>query len=211
MRSLPWIALVLAACGPKPIPDDLTAIEGASEDGYDQALAGNTDPFSADATLITAAWSTLRPVVELDGAPTFTLDLMDSSVASLATAATDAQGSTVRARAANAVSGCMDDLFTLYHPKVPSELLELDYRGREIILDALDVTLIGAITDVQVMDDFWGTLRGRVTRKDPDAASAFDQSLEDLRSARDSLDVQATQDAANATLDQVDVIEDLFR
>jgi hypothetical protein len=136
---------------------------------------------------------------------------MDSSVASLATAATDAEGATVRARAANAVSGCMDDLFTLYNPQVPSELLELDYRGHEIILDALDVTLVGAITDVQVMDDFWGTLRGRVVRKDRDVAEAFDQSLEDLRSARDSLDVQATQDAAGETLDQIDVLEGLFR
>jgi hypothetical protein len=211
MCLLPWIALTLVGCTGGTVPSDLSAVEGAAEDGYDQALAGDREAFGTQATLIAHAWDSLRSVVEADGAPEQTLTLMDSSVASLATAATDAEGATVRARAANAVSGCMDDLFTLYNPQVPSELLELDYRGHEIILDALDVTLVGAITDVQVMDDFWGTLRGRVVRKDRDVAEAFDQSLEDLRSARDSLDVQATQDAAGETLDQIDVLEGLFR
>lgn len=210
MRVLPWIALTLAACAPVAVPADLTAVEGAAEDGYDHALAGDREAFGTDATLIAYAWNDLRWLVETDGAPASTIELMDSSVAALATAATDADGATVRARAANAVSGCMDDLFTLYDPKVPSELLELDYRGREVILDALDGTLVGAINDVQVMDDFWGAIRGRVARQDADVADRFDQSLEELRSARDSQDVTATQDAANATLDQVDVIEDLF-
>ena len=151
MRTLPLLLALplLAACG-SSVPAGLADIEGTAEDAYDKALVSDYAAVSADADTLTSAWKGYRDQAEADGASAADLGAMDDAIDGLS-AAVDSQADLTDvelARAANAVSAPMDELYSLYDDPVPASILALDYGGREVSIDAMEEGMGDALEDI---------------------------------------------------------------
>lgn len=211
IRSLPSILVILAACRPGGVPAALEDIEAEAEHAYDVALAEDYAALADAASVIDAAWIDYRPTAEADGAGADVLSAVDDAIVGLTEAANVQGGPAVAGRAANAVSEHMPELYTLYGPKVPTEVLALDYQGREIVLDGMDVAFEAAAIDVEALSSTWDAVRPAVVDAGGDAEAAdFDASVERLRGLAAGQDAAGLIDEANVNLELVDVLEGVF-
>ena len=197
--------------GAGEVPAALLAVEGAAEDAYDKALLADYAAVMDAASLLDTKWSAFRGEAKQDGAAQKELDAMDAAIGGLMQAADSPKDEASVARAANAVSAPMDELFALYDPTVPPAVLALDYLGREVVLDGMDTDFAAAGADVDDIESTWAPLEalvvdaGGTTEADDYAASIAD--LRDDIAAHD--DQQLVIDA-NAGLELVDSIEQVF-
>ncbi|MCA9552913.1 MAG: hypothetical protein KC933_22955, partial [Myxococcales bacterium] len=128
------------------VPSGLKDIESVAEDAYDKALAGDHAAVSADADSIDTAWNTFKTQAMTDGATAGLVASVDAAVSALKTVVTSTAGDLALARSANGVSAPMSGLFALYEDPVPPAVLELDYLGREVVLDARELRFGDAST-----------------------------------------------------------------
>lgn len=211
------LLLLCAGCAsePKPeirtVPDALAKIEAAAEDAYDAAVASDVGTVSTDATAISESWAGFRAQAASDGAQDVDLQAMDSAVSGLTDAVANPSSDVELARTANAVSDPIARLYAVYKPTVPATLNELDYLGREVALDGMQPDLARASQDIDRVDAVWAPFRGTVasTGSEKDAQT-FDDSITAERSAADAQDAALLVQKANAQLDKVDVLEQIF-
>ena len=205
------LASLTVGCSSPSLPDALSTLEGDAEHAYDVALVEDYAKLSETTASIDTQWSDFRATAEADGASADVLGAVDAAVAGLLDAA-DAQGGAAAAgRAANAVSEHMPDLYDLYGPKVPVQILALDYQGREVVLDGMDTDFTAASSDVDMLATTWGGVRQQVVDAGGDQeASDFDASVEALKGLAAGTDGQALIDEANNNLELVDVLEGVF-
>ena len=198
--------------GSGEIPAELNSIESLAEDTYDMALASDFPAVSDNAAKLDSDWAAFRDQAKADGASDSVLTQMDQAVADLR--AGSEAGFTdpiVAARAANAVSAPMPDLFDLYNPKIPSAVLALDYLGREVVLDGMEEDFTAATSDVDAIQSEWDGLRpSLVDAGGSDVATAYDDSLAALRQDITDLNSDLLIEEANVGLEIVDNMETVF-
>jgi hypothetical protein len=193
------------------VPADLQNIEGVAEDAYDMALAGNWDNVAADAADLDAQWAAYRDQALNDGASESLTTSLENAIAGLASAAANSTEKAVVARAANAVSAPMPDLFALYQPTIPTEILALDYLGREIVLDGMEGDFWSATTDTDTTQATWDAVRRKVFDAGGDREAVdYDISITNIRHAIQDQDAAALITEANNGLEIVDRIENVF-
>jgi hypothetical protein len=219
LLTLLSLSLFLWACGSDSgdstssgqVPVDLQNIEGIAEDAYDMALAGKWDKVAADATDLDAQWAAYRDQALNDGASESLTTSLENAIAGLADAAASSTDKAVVARAANAVSAPMPDLFALYQSTIPTEILALDYLGREIVLDGMDGNLGEATTDTDTTQAIWDAVRAEVYDAGGDQVAAdYDASIASIRQTIKDQDAAALIAEANNGLEIVDRIENVF-
>jgi hypothetical protein len=208
---------LLVACDPKrgstsgEIPERLVHVEELAEDAYDKSLVSDFAAVATDADDIASAWSSYRAQGEADGAHAADLEAMDAAVAGLRDAAASATDPATVARAANAVSSRIDELFDLYDPIVPAEILALDYLGREVVLDAMQLDFDRASADTDTLEATWKLVRAEVLRSGGTMeASDYDASITDTRAAITAMNAEQLANEANVALEIVDAIEGVF-
>jgi hypothetical protein len=192
------------------IPIALANIEGTAEDAYDMALANKPSAVAADAAELDADWKSYRSQAEADGATAATLSAVDDAIAALG-AHSGADTPESLARLANAVSAPMPILYALYKPAVPTELLELDYRGRELELDGKAANLDTATTDLAKLRATWTSLKPAVlsaggTTQAADYGATIEAMDSDIAAANGT---KLAMDAV-VGLELVDAMESLF-
>lgn len=211
------VATLAVACGgggeatPDPIPADLAAAESAAESGFDAGLAGDRAA-ATDAGRTTAdRWARYRARGVSDGAPADALIAVDTAIADAnRLAATNATGPQL-ARAFNAISAPMGRIYATYKPPVPASLLDLDYLGRELIVDARVADLALATTDLDRLVAQWAPFRSAVIAAGGGAqARAMDTGLADARNGITARDAAAVERAGVNATDAVDLIETLY-
>lgn len=210
----------LAACaadgeGPEPgtgeVPAGLLDVEGQAEDAYDKALARDFATVATVAASIDASWQAFRARAVTDGAAAGDLDAMDAAIVGLQDAASTSTDPATVARAANAISAPMDELFALYDPTVPTDILALDYLGREVVLDGMDADLSSAAGDVATIGATWGRVRAAVLDAGGNAEAAdYDTSVAALRADIAAQDETMIINDAKVSLEIVDAIEGVF-
>lgn len=194
------------------IPSKLNAIESLAEDTFDMALASDFASVADKASQLDQDWDAFRDQAKADGASDSVLTQMDQAVADLLDGS-DAgfTDPVIAARAANAVSAPMPDLFDLYNPQIPSAVLALDYLGREVVLDGMEEDFTAALTDVDAIQAEWDGLRpSLVDAGGSDVATAYDDSLAALRQDITDLNSDALIEEANVGLEIVDDMEKVF-
>lgn len=122
------------------IPRGLDRFESDVEDAFDTALSGPAGAARAQFQRIFGSWTTLRPVLQRDGAPDELLIRIDERVERLSTVAPSASSIEV-ARVVNAVSELLDAIFAMYADGPQPLLLRLDYLGRELLLDGTRIAM----------------------------------------------------------------------
>jgi hypothetical protein len=96
--------------------------EALAEDTYDKALSGDAGGVHAAAASIQSRWKKLRKTVVRAGLKEASARALDRSVARLVSLSASAADTLQLARAANAVTDTMDDIFALYHPKAAAKV-----------------------------------------------------------------------------------------
>ncbi|MEZ4224737.1 MAG: hypothetical protein R3B13_27545 [Polyangiaceae bacterium] len=196
---------------PDQVPAGLAAIESTAEDAFDLALAGDVTTVRMRADELSAKWNSYRSKAESDGVPSSAISSLDATISQLTSVASGSPSPQELARAANAVSEPMPTFYEVYHPVVPSQVLALDYEGREVRLDALESDFARAGTDVDKIDSLWQGLRARVVSAGGSAeATSFEASIASERSAIDGSDGVALDTAAVDQLEIVDKVETVF-
>ncbi len=206
------LALALVACGSEPTsPADLEAAESAAEGAFDSALSADFAGARVQAEEVAAAWAKYKPQAETDRAPAQAIVALDAAVGALPATLAGTPNVVDAARSINAVSAPMSQLYALYSPAVPVTVLDLDYLGREVLLDALASDTAGATTHLNEIDAAWGGLRPKVLQAGGTAEAAdFDATLARARAANASSNVTELEAAAKAELDAVDTLEAVF-
>jgi hypothetical protein len=214
---LEWVvpvAIVLWGCGEeggRSVPAELSAIESTAEDSFDSALGGDVASVRTQAKHLAASWKKFRPQAEHDGVTQDDLTAMDAAVDELVTTAAGNPDPIQLARVTNRVSGRMASLYDVYDPAIPADVLELDYLGREVQVDAMDAAFDQAAKDVGRLATTWKALRGKVVEAGGKReATDFDQSISAERSALSDMDDSALEGAAKTQLDRVDDLERVF-
>lgn len=209
--GLALLVLVAGCGGSAKFPSDLEAVEASAEGTFDRAIVGD---FPAARTMsgdLSAAWSKYRPRARRDKAPPAAVDAIDGAVAALPTKLAGSPNAIDAARAVNAVSAPMSQLYALYHPPVPVDVLDLDYLGREVLLDALGPDLARAGRDVDRIASTWSALEPKVAAAGGAAEIAQMQST--IANARAAITAGKPADleaVARAELEAVDAIEAVF-
>jgi hypothetical protein len=212
------LSVTVVACGdgesPEPgsgtVPGDLLAIEGSAEDAFDLALAGDLITVATDAKAIEQTWGQVRPEMESHVGSLPAFPVMDQAVAGLR-AITTAEDPTRAARAANAISAPMAELFAIYLPTVPPAVLSLDYLGREVVLDGREADVTKGNGHVDTIATTWASLRAAVVSVGGSAeAAAYDASIAALRADLTNNNHAQLVVDANAGLEIIDAIEGKF-
>lgn len=207
---------LLGACtgsADSAIPAALADIEGTAEDAYDKALVSDYAAVSDDASALDSGWAAFRDQAATDGAADADITAMDDAIASLNAAVADQANLTdfELARAANTISGPMDELFALYNDPVPASVLALDYGGREVSLDAMEVDMDAALTDIGTLETVWAGVKQDVLDAGGDAEAAdYDTSLATQTDAANSADDAGLLTESNNGLEIVDALEGVF-
>lgn len=195
------------------VPGRLADVEGKAEDAYDMALVGDYAAVSDDADDMTAGWAYFRDQVKDDGASDADITALDDAIAGLNDAVTiqSSLSDYELARAANAISEPMDELFGIYQDPVPAVILALDYGGREVQLDAYEGKFDQALTDIGTLQSVWSGVKQQVLDVGGDAEAAeYEASLAtqvELANAGDGAELAVE---AEVGLDIVDLLEDVF-
>lgn len=193
------------------VPSALLALESAAEDAYDHALANDLSTLSDDATLIAEQWRQVRPKVVSDGALTQDVDAMDAAVSGFQATVGSETDPTKLARSANGISFGMDEMFALYDDAVPSDVLALDYLGRELSLDGREMDFTGAEAHVSTLEAIWNALASTVTAADGKTeADQFAAAIQTLRADIAAADATNLELDSNVALELVDDIEHVF-
>lgn len=207
------LAILVASCGGggTKVPADLEAVEAAAEGTFDKAVVGD---FPAARTLsgdLATAWTKYRPRAMRDKAPPAAIDAIDRAVDTLPGKLAGTPIAIDVARAVNEVSAPMSQLYVLYHPTVPVDVLDLDYLGREVLLDALGADFARAGRDLDRIKTTWSVLEPKVTGAG--GTAEITQMTSTIANARAAIDAGKATDleaAARAELEVVDAIEAVF-
>ena len=195
-----------------PIPADLAMIESATEAAFDKALAGDVPAVQEQARQLSEAWTRYQPQASRDGVPASALQQLDAAVQGFVTAAANRSVSAIdAARAANAISAPLDEIYAVYKPPIPTQLLKLDYLGREVVLDAKQGDFRRASGDVDRLDSTWQSLRANVVSSGGGGtAGQMDASIAAQRTAIAGNNATNLEAAARQELEVVDSIEQIF-
>jgi hypothetical protein len=226
-RALLIAALAVSACGQgtqadgevaqdaaarRGIPQAVLDFEALAEDTYDKALSGDAGGVKAAAASMQSRWKKLRKTVLRAGLKDASARSLDKSVARLASLSASPAGNLQLARAANAVTDAMDDIFALYHPKAPPELMTLDFLGRELELDARTPDLHAGATHRQELQSEWAGVRPKVIKAGGEKeATGVDDALAAAGRAIAQGDEAELEKQAQAELELVDAIEHKLR
>lgn len=193
------------------VPAALKQIEGDAEGAYDEALAGHVAAVAKVAATIDTGWKAFRVEAEAAGGRTEDLAAMDAAIAGLVSAAANTTDAILLARAANAVSGPMDELFALYEAPVPPAVLALDYLGREVVLDARQADYAGADQHVSTIEATFATFRAELVADGGEQdAKDYDASVAAMREDVKAPDAKKLEADANVGLELVDAMEGVF-
>jgi hypothetical protein len=191
----------------RSVPQAVLDFESLAEDSYDAALGGDLAAVRKAAAALDAHWKKLRGTVVRDGLKSASVRALDKSVAQFSALSQAGASSIDLARAVNAVSDTMDDVFALYHPKVPPEILSLDFLGRELVLDCKSTDARAAI-DLKTEEKEWAGLRPKVVKAGGSRqAGDMDAALKAGREALSRSDWGSLQKQAEAGLEIVDSME----
>lgn len=138
--------------------------------------------------------------------------LVDKAIGKLS-ASTGADATAVTmARAANAIIEPMGRLYAVYNPKPPSELLDLDYLDREVVVDAVATDFAAATGHTDKIEVSWKLITAKVAAASGGQAKAdaYVAHIADLRTATATKDAKLLQTKANAGLELVDAMEALL-
>jgi hypothetical protein len=160
-RILITVGLVGGACSSEPsIPADLEAVEGAAEGSFDAALSSDFATARAQADVAASAWAKYKPRAEKDQAPASAIVAIDTAIGALPASLAGSPNAVDAARAVNAVSAPMSQFYALYSPAVPVAVLDLDYLGREVLLDArASDIVVGATGHLDQIESSWNALK----------------------------------------------------
>jgi hypothetical protein len=221
MRSLFFSGLFLSlalGCGnpnvPDPagqVPDALLEVESLAEDAFDLAIVLDFSGVETTATDLDTSWQAFRAQALSDGAAQTDVDAIDAAIITLLDLAATSTDVVVVARATNAISAPMDKLFAVYNPVIPTEILQLDFLGREIVVDGLAVDFTLGSTDIDTLEAVWLSIRDQIIAAGGDVQAAIcDDSIIELRAAITAADSQLLIGEANDNLEIVDLLEGLF-
>lgn len=216
MRISVLLLPLLGACadsGTSSIPATLADIEGTAEDAYDKALVSDYTAVADDASALDAGWAEFRDQAVADGAGDADVTAMDDAIAGLGHAVADQAALTDYeiARAANAVSGPMDELFALYDDAIPADILALDYGGREVSIDAMEAGLGDALDDIGELEAVWSGVKQQVLDAGGDAEAAdYETSLASQTDLANAGDAPGLLAESNNGLEIVDALEGVF-
>ena len=213
MRTFLLALPLLGACAGSAVPSALSDLEGTAEDAYDKALVADYTAVSDDASALDAGWQDFRDQAAADGATDADLTAMDDAIAGLGDAVANQSSLTdyELARAANAVSGPMDELFALYDDAIPADILALDYGGREVSIDAMEEGMGDALDDIGELEAVWSGVKQQVLDAGGDAEAAdYEASLASQTELANGGDASGLLVESNNGLEIVDALEGVF-
>lgn len=206
-----WLCTAAGAVA-ETVPRSLSEVESAAEDAIDFADAGKLERAAAKATYLEGEWKAYRKHAVRDGTPAKFFEPMDHAVRDLMTPATLHDPLALQL-AANEVSRHLPELFAPYAPAAPVELLQLDYLGRAIMLDARQRLFEQAAEHFGEMQQAWiGSLEPKARKKNggESVAALYNTEMARLRAALDDKDANAIAKSAARSLEIVDGLERLF-
>ncbi len=195
---------------PGTVPEPLSTIEAQAEDITDVVPGGSWKTVAADVAGITKAWQAHRAQAADDHAPqpfqealTAALDRLQKTSAAKQSAGT--------MQAANDLSAAVVDLFTVYHPTLPTDVGWLDVLERQVVLDVAANDFTAAADSLAKANAVWARLKPVVlAHNGSDTAAQFENSLTNQQAALSKEDASALTTEAENGLALVDVLEKLF-
>ncbi len=194
---------------PGAVPEPPQTLEAQAEDIIDMVPAGDWAKVTADVAAIDTAWQAYQTQAKNDRIPQPFQDALMAALAGLkkTSAAKDAPGTL---QAANDLSAAVVDLFTVYHPALPTDLGWLDVLERQVVLDAPgdDAAAADSLAKINAV---WVRLKPVIlAHNGSDAATQFENSLMTQQEALKKENASALAAEAKSGLELVDALEKLF-
>jgi hypothetical protein len=191
------------------VPEPLNTLEAQAEDIIDSVPGGDWRKVTADVAAIDKAWQAYQSQAKDDHIPQPFQDALTIALDHLqkTSAAKDAPGTQ---QAANDMSAAVVDLFTVYHPALPTDLGWLDVLERQVVLDVRGDDRAAADSLAKI-NAVWVRLKSVIlAHNGSDLATRFENSLMAQQQALSSKQAAALTAEAMNGLELVDALEELF-
>jgi hypothetical protein len=189
--------VALSSCKPvDPVPAELRELRAGVEEAFERALVPDSVAVGERAATLAEQWDSFRPTAEEDGASSGALAGMDTALALLGANVASSVDSVVLGRACNGLLEWMDELFGVYGPPAPGELLQIGYLARQVWMDARNGDIPGAAAaDLDEERAAWEAIKVEAVELGHDAAPV-DAALEAQEDALEGQDTGLLQDAS---------------
>jgi hypothetical protein len=193
------------------VPADLASVESLAEGAYDAALASDYVKVDAVATEASATWQRYASSAAKDGVPAARITAVTAALALIKERAAANASPTEVARACNEISAPMAQIYFVYKPTVPVDALDLDYMGREVLLDARESNTVRVSADLEKLAAVWIAFKPRVTAVGASAAGVqLDEVITQARANIAAKDYATLEKSIKRELEIVDDIEKAF-
>jgi hypothetical protein len=200
------------------IPNAIDALESAAEDCGEAVRAKDWSRAERLAMKLRRGWPEAKSDADAHGGATMAQRAIEDAIGKLAmdVAAHASQAAQVDA---NAVSLSIADLFELYAPAVPPEVLRLDARFRGLQIDADFASWGTAASDAGSLAASWQRVKPLVASAAPKRAGVkgaatlvadMDGTIDALSAALKNEDGAGAAEQAERGLDLVDVVESVL-
>jgi hypothetical protein len=195
---------------PGGIPEPLSTIEAQAEDIIDVVPGGSWEKVTADVAAIAKAWQAYQTQAANDHVPQPFQEALTAALGRLQK--TSAAKQTAGAmQAANDLSAAVVDLFTVYHPALPTDVGRLDVLERQVVLDIAAKDLVAAADSLAKANAVWARLKPVIlAHNGSDVTTQFEDSLTTQQEALNKGNASAMMTEAKNGLELVDALERLF-
>jgi len=192
-------------------PMPLVDLHEKAKVAFDESSQGDRGAVSSTLNEISSIWTSFRPAAVDAGASARDIEDVDRSIEESVAALSDSVIAEELGRAANNINGSLIDLFPLYGQRIPTELLALQFLGREALLDLRQFDFGGVTVDIDTMATVWTS--GRDALHDLGKAAEADRIdlwLRTLRQQNDAANTEELMKDLEAGIRLLDEVEASF-
>ena len=195
---------------PGEVPNALQIIEAQAETIIDKVSSGDWANITAAMATVEQQWQSYQPSAAKDGVPQAFQDTLIEVLKRLQSA-TSSKTDRATLQAANDMSAAVVDIYTVFHPRIPSDLGRLDMLERQVVLDVATKNWAAATDSRAKAGVIWARLKPFImTQGGAKLATQFDANLAAQASGLVRKDGSTITSKAKEGLEIVDALEKLY-
>jgi hypothetical protein len=195
---------------PGTAPNSLSVMEAQAEDIFDVVPGSDWAQVATDVTAAAQAWQAYLPQAAKDQTPQSFQEATAAALDRLQTSSA-AHNPAATLQAANDLSAAVIDLYTVYHPALPTDIGRLDVLERQVGLDAAGGNFTAVADTVAKTAAVWARLKPAIlAHSGASVAAQFDDNLTTQQTALKTKNASVLTEAVNTGLSLVDALERLY-
>lgn len=208
-EALSIVSIPHTTDAPKQI-DLIDVIETNAEDIIDDITKKDWVKAEAKVKILKNSIDELKPILRAKLVASILINNVVNAIATLEKEVANKNVYEAKVQA-NFITGNVSDLLDYFKPAMPTDLVRLDFLGRELTFNAEKNDWRYANANLERADEIWENLKTKLSSEFSKDITEFNQILDSLEQSIQKKDSAQTIKNANDMLDKVDALEEDFK